>query len=172
MERRQPLGIELVKRGIVSEDDIKQAIEYQRSNPKRKIGDILDILGLCDPKILIEAIGDILEEKAIYLTINDVKIDILDYISLDTMKDNKVVPFEIMAGKIKVCFADTTNRRSVDKVRLLLLNKGLVMEKYITFESNIERIIDSLEGTATENINVNVKKLEDILNGDNSETDN
>ena len=155
MDRRQPLGIELVKRGIVSEDDIKQAIEYQRSNPKKRIGDILDILGLCDPKILIEAIGEILEEKAIYLTINDVKIDVLDYISLDIMKENKVVPFEITAGKIKVCFTDTTNRRSVDKIRLLLLNKGLVMEKYITFESNIERIIDSLEGKASDNINVN-----------------
>ena len=155
MDRRQPIGIELVKRGIVSEDDIKQAIEYQRSNPRKKIGDILDILGLCDPKILIDAIGEILEEKAIYLTINDVKIDVLDYISLDIMKDSKVVPFEIMAGKIKVCFADTTNKRTVDRIRLLLLNKGLVMEKYITFESNIERIIDSLEGTATENINVN-----------------
>ena len=29
------------------------------------------------------------------------------------------------------------------------------MEKYITLESNIERIIDGLEGTATENINAN-----------------
>ena len=29
------------------------------------------------------------------------------------------------------------------------------MEKYITFESNIERIIDSLEGTASENIDAN-----------------
>ncbi len=155
MDRRQPIGIELVKRGIVSENDIKQAIEYQRSNPREKIGDILDILGLCDPKILIDAIGEILEEKAIYLTMSDVKIDVLDYISLDTMKDSKVVPFEIVAGKIKVCFADTTNRRTVDRIRLLLLNKGLVMEKYITLESNIERIIDSLEGTASENIDVN-----------------
>ena len=35
MDRRQPIGIELVKKGVVSEDDIKQAIEYQRSHPNR-----------------------------------------------------------------------------------------------------------------------------------------
>ncbi len=155
MDRRQPIGIELVKRGIVSEADIQQAIEYQRSNPRKRLGDIIDILGLCDSKTLIDAIGEILEEKAVYLTQSDVKIDVLDYISLDIMKENKVVPFEISAGRIKVCFADTTNRRSVEKVRLLLLNKGLVMDKYITFESNIEKIIDSLEGIASENINAN-----------------
>ncbi len=155
MDRRQPIGIELVKKGVVSEDDIKQAIEYQRSHPNKRIGDILDILGLCDSKTLIDAIGEILEEKAIYLTQNDVRIDITNYISLDIVKESKVIPFEIVSGKIKVCFADTTNRKTVDKIRLLLLNKGLVMEKYITLESNIERIIDGLEGTATENINAN-----------------
>lgn len=29
--RTQPIGIELVKRGIVGEEDINKALEYQRS---------------------------------------------------------------------------------------------------------------------------------------------
>ena len=155
MEKRQPIGIELVKRGVVRESDIEKALDYQKTHPNKKIGDIIDILGLCDSNILINAIADILDEKAIYLLEKDVKIDVLEYISLDLIKQNKAIPFEIASGKIKVCFADTSNRKSVDVIRLLLLNKGLVMEKYITFETNIERIIDSLEGTATENINTN-----------------
>ena len=155
MDKRQPIGIELVKRGIVTEDDIEKALDYQKSHPSKKIGDIIDILGLCDSHRLIGAIGEILDEKAIYLLDNDVRISPVDYISLDLMKQNKAIPFEIATGKIKVCFADTSNKRSVDTIRLLLLNKGLVMEKYITFESNIERILDSLEGAASENINTN-----------------
>ncbi len=155
MEKRQPIGIELVKRGIATEVDIEKALDYQKSHPSKKIGDIIDILGLCDSHILIGAIGEILDEKAIYLLDNDIRINPLDYISLDLMKQNKAIPFEIAAGKIKVCFADTSNKKSVDVVRLLLLNKGLVMEKYITFESNIEKILDSLEGAASENINTN-----------------
>ena len=155
MDKRQPIGIELVKRGIVTEDDIEKALDYQKSHPSKKIGDIIDILQLCDSHILIGAIGEILDEKAIYLLDNDIRISPVDYISLDLMKQNKAIPFEIAAGKIKVCFADTSNKRSVDTIRLLLLNKGLVMEKYITFESNIEKILDSLEGAASENINTN-----------------
>ena len=155
MEKRQPIGIELVKRGIVREADIEKALDYQKTHPNKKIGDIIDILGLCDSNILINAVGEILDEKAIYLMEKDIRIDVLEYISLDLMKQNKAIPFEIASGKIKVCFADTSNKRSVDVVRLLLLNKGLVMEKYITFETNIEKIIDSLEGAATENIDTN-----------------
>ena len=153
MEKGQPLGIELVKRGIVTEHGIQQALDYQKEHPKKKLGDIINILGLCDSVVLIKEIGEILNEKAIYLRESDIKINILDFISLDLVKQNKALPFEISAGKIKVCFADTTNKRSVDVVRLLLLNKGLVMDKYITFESNIDKIIDSMEGTSSEEIN-------------------
>ena len=51
----QPIGIELVKRGIVTEDDIKTALEYQKDHPDKKIGDILYILETCDPNKLIES---------------------------------------------------------------------------------------------------------------------
>ena len=42
----------------------------------------------------------------------------------------------------------------VDAMRLLFLNKGLIMDKYITFEGNIAKILNSIEGTASENIDV------------------
>ena len=153
--RNQPIGIELVKRGIATEDDINKALEYQRTHPNKRIGDLLNELGLCEPRKLINAIGEIIGEKAIYLTAADIKIDITNYISLDIARKNNAVPFDIDTGKIKVCFSETTNKRTVDQMRLLFLNKGLVMEKYISFESNILNIINSLEGVASDNIDVN-----------------
>ena len=153
-KRKQPLGIELVKKGIVTEDDIARALDYQKAEPKKKIGDILNILRVCDPYILIDAMGEILEEKAIYLRESDIKVNIADYISVDIAKQNKAIPFEEVSGRVKVCFADTSNRRSVETVRLLLLNKGLVMDKYITFETNVDIILNSLEGNS-ENIETN-----------------
>ena len=147
-KRKQPIGIELVKRGIVSEDDIERALNYQKAEPRKKIGDILNILRACDPYVLIEAIGEILDEKAIYLKESDVKVNLTDYISVDIAKQYKAVPFQEINGKIKVCFADTSNKRAVDTVRLLLLNKGLIMEKYITFETNIDMILNSYEANS------------------------
>ena len=153
-KKRQPLGIELVKRGIVTEEDIARALDYQKTQPGKKIGDILNILKVCDPYVLIDAMGEILEEKAIYLREADIKVNMLDYISMDLAKASKAIPFEVGGGKIKVCFADTSNRKNVETIRLLLLNKGLIMDKYITFETNIEEILSSLEGNS-ESIDVN-----------------
>lgn len=155
MEKRQPMGIELVKRGIVTESDIEKALDYQKTHPNKKIGDIINILGLCDSHVLINAVGEILEEKAIYLQEKDIRIDVQEYIALDLVKQYKAIPFELSSGKIKVCFADTSNKRSIDVIRLLLLNKGLVMEKYISFETNIDKIIEALEGTSAGNIDIN-----------------
>ena len=152
IRRRQPIGVELVKRGIVTEDDIKNALEYQKEHPSRKIGDILYSLDVCDPGKLIEAIGDIVGTKGILLTNGNLKVKLTDYFSIDIAIKNKVVPFEVGNGRIKVCFADNVDTRSMENVRLLLLNRGLVMESYITFESDIIKIIKSMEGTPTENL--------------------
>ena len=94
-KKRQPLGVELVKRGIVKEKDIENALQYQKDHPSKKIGDILNILNVCEPSILIEAIGDILGEKGVLLTGNTIKVKLTDYFSLDVAKKNKAVPFEV-----------------------------------------------------------------------------
>ena len=36
MEKRQPIGIELVKRGIATEVDIEKALDYQKSHQVKK----------------------------------------------------------------------------------------------------------------------------------------
>lgn len=151
----QPLGIELAKRKIITETEIDKALSYQKMYPNKKLGDIIHMLHLCDSEELIKAIGEILDEKAILLEEGDIRVNVPEYISLDIAKKNKAIPFEVDGNKIKVCFADTTNKRSIDTIRLLLLNKGLVMDKYITFESNIDKILESLEGMASDNINTN-----------------
>ena len=154
-KQKQPIGIELAKRNLITEQDINRALEYQKSYPTKKLGDIINILNLCDSEQLIEAIGEILDEKAILLKESDIKIDVQQYISFDIIKKNKAIPFDEESGRIKVCFADTSNKRAVDTIRLLLLNKGLIMDKYITFESNIEKVITSIEGLSSETINPN-----------------
>ena len=152
MARTQPLGIELVRKGLISQRDVENALNYQKDHPDEKMGDILRKLKVCDERVLIEAIGEIVGEKGIILTKEDINIKVEEYISLDTAKQNKAIPFELSSGKIKVCFADTTNRRIIDNMRLLFLNRGLVMERYITFEGIIKDILKTFDGVVTENI--------------------
>ncbi len=155
MKQAEPIGIELAKRKVITEDDIQRALEYQKNFPNKKLGDIIYILKLCDPQALIDAIGDILGENAILMTPEDIEINITDYISLDIAKRYKAIPFSKSTGKIKVCFADTSDERAIDKIKLLLLNRGLIMEKYITFESDIDKILAQFDGSVADKINPN-----------------
>ena len=166
INRKTPIGVELVRRGIVTEAQVNEAVEYQRTHRKMKLGEILKEITDCDERILIGAIADILGEKGIVIRFNDVVIDIEEYISLDIVKECKAIPFEVENGKVKVCFSDLSNKNNIDRVKLLLLNKGLIMEKFITFDSNINNIINKLEGKADNNINITddtVKVIDSII---------
>ena len=153
MAKNQPLGIELVKRGIVSGQDIERALKYQETHRSRKIGDILYILKAADPEKLINAVGEILGKKGKYINYDDMRIEPTDYIPLDVMKKNKAVPFAVETGKIKVAFADiSTSENSIKSIKMLMLNKGLVLETYIALQANIEEFLQKYEEKLDENI--------------------
>ena len=153
MAKNQPLGIELVKRGIVSGLDIETALKYQETHRSRRIGDILYIQKAADPKKLIEAVGEILGKKGTLLEYDNIKIEPTDYIPLDVMKKNKAVPFGIDQGKIKVAFADiASSENSIKSIKMLMLNKGLVVDIYMAFQSNVEEFLERYEEQATQNI--------------------
>lgn len=146
--KRQPIGVELVKRGIVTENDVQTALIEQKKSPNKKIGEILKEMNVCGQRTLIQAIGDILGVKGVILTKESVQIDILDYISIEMAKRYHVVPFGLENGKIKVCFSDVTNRRNFEAVKMLMLNRGLVIDPYVSFISSIDDILDDLGGSA------------------------
>ena len=153
MAKNQPLGIELVKRGVVTGADIEKALKYQETHRSRRIGDILYIQGSADPYKLIQEVGDILGKKAKYLRVDELKIEPTDYIPYDIMKKNKAVPFEVEAGKIKVAFADVAgSENSIKSIKMLMLNKGLVLETYIAFQSNVEEFLQTYEEQSTQNM--------------------
>ena len=153
MAKNQPLGIELVKRGIVTGTDIEKALKYQETHRSRRIGDVLYILKAADPELLINAVAEILGKKGKYLDFDDMRIEPTDYIPFDVMKKNKAVPFAVEAGKIKVAFADVaSSENSIKAIKMLMLNKGLVLEVYIAFQSNVEEYLQQYEDKINENI--------------------
>ena len=150
-KRKQPLGIELVRRGIVNGDAIEKALQYQVEHPNKRLGDILYILKEAEPNRLAIEIGDIMGTKGIYLTDEKIKIEPTEYLPLDMMKNYKAVPFDVESGKIKIAFADiTNNKENIKSVKMLVLNKGLVMDPYLAFETNIEEYFSRFEDVPTE----------------------
>ena len=150
LKRKQPLGIELVRRGVVSGDAIERALAYQTEHPNKRLGDILYILKEADADKLATEIGDIIGTKGIYLTDSKIGIEPTEYLPLDMMKNYKAIPFDIESGKIKIAFADIANNKdNIKSVKMLVLNKGLVMEPYMAFETNIDEYFTRFEEVST-----------------------
>ena len=153
MAGKAPIGVELVRRGIVKEADIEAALSYQKEHPDKKLVDILNILNICPQSALIAAMGDILGEKVIIFVKEMIKVDMTKYYSIDIAKACKAIIFEVIGNKAKVCFSDTSNKRAIEQIRLILLNKGLIMDRYLTFESNILEVFKSIDLNVEEDIN-------------------
>lgn len=110
--------------------------------------------------------SEILGEKVIIMRPELVNINISKYISIDIAKRNKVIPFDEINGKVKVCFADVNDKKAVEQIGLMLMHGGYTMEKYLSFSSRILDTIESLEGSATENfdqISKDITKMVDTI---------
>ncbi len=152
IRRKQPIGVELVKRGVVTESDIEMALQYQKTHSEMKLGDILYELDVCDPTTLINAIADIVGAKGILLTNNLIKINVTDYLPKDIAQKDKAIPFDVSNGKIKVCFPNNVEARKMEEVRLEVLKKGLIMDTYVTFSQQIDKILAMLNGAMSDQI--------------------
>ena len=158
---KQPLGIELVKKGIVKGEDIEKALKYQENHRDRKIGDILYILKVVDSYKLMEGVSEILGVKGVILKYEEISDELIQYIPFDVMKKNQAIPFDIENGKIKVAFADVKNNdENIKSIRMFMLNKGLVLDPYIAFQANVEEIFERFEAK----LNQNIEKIEENEN--------
>ena len=65
--KRAPLGVELIRRGLIKDSDINEAVSYQKQHPGVKLGEAIHILKLCPDKELLDVIGELQGIKPIIL---------------------------------------------------------------------------------------------------------
>jgi len=134
--KKNPLGIELIKSGLINQEQIDEALKYQKDHPDLKLGEVIDILNMCDKEKLLTTLADKLGFNAVILD-TDSTFDYSELLSRDTVINSKAFPYSVEGKVVKVAFADPSDERTVESVKLQLLNRGYQMEKYITLYSMI-----------------------------------
>ncbi len=151
--KKAPLGVMLIRKGLINESDIDKAIVYQREHRGTKLGEAFHKLGVCDEQELLDTIAEGIGVKGIKLEPGMFNFDFSKYLSMDIVKQHKVLPFELNENRIKVAFADPSDKDLQKMIRLILLSKGLSMEVYVTFESYIDDIVRDIEKKSEEEKN-------------------
>ena len=148
-KRNVPLGVYLIRKNLITERDIDTALAYQKEHPDKKLGEIFHILNLCSDDELLTALAERLNCNHIVLPKNTFdRFKCSDFIPYDTMRQHKVVPFgyaDEAKTKVMVAFADPENATVRKTVELILMNKKVKMEVYVTFASYIDDMFAELD---------------------------
>ncbi|MFA7157217.1 MAG: GspE/PulE family protein [Bacilli bacterium] len=141
---KRPLGVELLTRGYISENDIDNVLTYQKKHPELQFGEILYILQLCSANKLLDVLSDKTGYPSVLITKTTLKIAPTKFFSIDYIKKNKVLPFEIdkEKGIVKVAFANIDDEKIEDEIIKILAKSDLILEKYITLGVLIDESIN------------------------------
>lgn len=132
------LGQYLVKKGVITEGQLLNALKLQKSEGIR-IGAALIKLGYITEDQLVYALSDIYGYPLISLSQTEIDINAFKLIPEEVIKKYKIVPFAKTGNTIKVAICEPLNT-VVDYIKFLLT--GFNLKIYLTKDSEILKVID------------------------------
>ncbi|MEG2348302.1 MAG: GspE/PulE family protein [Clostridia bacterium] len=160
--RKTPIGIEFIKRGLLSESQVDRVLEYQKEHKDLKFGEIVDILDMCDKEQLLEVLSFKIQINSTLLQ-DDVEINPVQYLPRDIIINYKAFPFALDGNTLKVAFADPQNASKVKEIELLLMNQGFNMEIYATLYTSIMKQISSIKTVESGFVNKEEKDISKLI---------
>lgn len=126
-----------VAKGYLSLDNLKTAVEEQKSN-NRSLGEILITRGYITESQLVELTNVDNQFSSVDLTNIDISEDVIKSIPKDTALENNLIPFGLQDSFLNVAMIDPTNLVLIDELRFLT---GYNIKPYIAEFSNIKKAI-------------------------------
>lgn len=160
--KKSPIGIEFIKRGLLSENQVDRVLEYQKDHKDLKFAEIVDILDMCDKSALLDVLSYKIQVTGVMLE-GPLEINPVKYLPRDIIINYKVIPFGIVGNKLKVAFADPQNPTKVKEIELLLMNQGYEMEIYVTLYTVIMKQISGIRTVETDYVNKEEKDTTKLI---------
>lgn len=151
---------ELVKKGLITEDQISEVKNLAKEKHEGSIDDALIEFGAPEEKIL-EAKGEYLQIPIKKINAKEVPFDVLKYIPEDSATHYRFAPFELKDGVLGVGVTDPENLQAMDALEFISAKIGLPFKIYLVSKSDYESIMDNYKGLTSQ-----VEEALDELNQD------
>ena len=152
------LGEILIKEKIISQDQLKQALESQKSNSARR-GNALVKLNLLTGDEVTAVLSRQYGVPSINLAYFDVDPSVIKLIPMDTSIKYQILPLSRVGSSLTVAMVDPTNVFAMDDIKFMT---GFNIEPVVASETAIMESIKKHYGSA-EDIE-RKKELEEIVN--------
>lgn len=160
--KSNPIGVEFIKRGLLTESQVDRVLEYQKDHKELKFAEIVDILDMCEKQQILDVLEYKLKITSVLLD-NEIEINPMQYLPRDIIINYRVLPFDVEGNTLKVAFSDPLNGNRLKEVELLLMNQGYDMEIYITLYTTIMKQISNIKTVGTKYVDKEEKDITKLI---------
>ena len=144
---RMRLGDILIKQNVLTEEQLKQALELQKGSGK-KIGEVLVDSGMITEEMIVRALQMQLGLKVVQLAGVTIPKEVRGLVSVDLLKKYTCIPFELdpyNANILHLAMADPMDMMAIDDISIVT---NLQVEPYIATTRDIRTAIDRWYGAS------------------------
>lgn len=134
MGRRKRLGDILQEKGLLSQEQLNEALEYQRTTGD-KLGEALIKLGFISPEDIADALSEHLRIPRVDFKRRYISSDVVQLIPESVIKEQQVLPIELEGSFLSVAMVDPLNIMVIDDLRRLT---GYLIKPMIATAEEIE----------------------------------
>ena len=144
---RMRLGDLLIKQNVLTEEELKKALELQKGSGK-KIGEVLVDTGFITEEMIVRALQMQLGLKVVQLAGVTIPKEVRGLVSVDLLKKYTCIPFELdpyNANILHLAMADPMDMMAIDDISIVT---NLQVEPYIATTRDIRTAIDRWYGAS------------------------
>ena len=144
---RMRLGDLLIKQNVLTEEELKNALELQKGSGK-KIGEVLVDNGFITEEMIVRALQMQLGLKVVQLAGVTIPKEVRGLVSVDLLKKYTCIPFELdpyNANILHLAMADPMDMMAIDDISIVA---NLQVEPYIATTRDIRTAIDRWYGAS------------------------
>src|SRR5271170_3082087 len=161
------LGEILVKDSLISSDQLKQALDYQKKNGGR-LGTCLVKLGLVSDEDITAVLSRQYGVPSINLKYYEVEAAVINLVPQETAVRYQIVPLSRVGSTLTIAMSDPTNVFAMDDIKFMT---GFNVEPVVASETAIDEAIQKIYGE-TETVDTGEeldKVMKDLADGDANE---
>ncbi|MFH1648706.1 MAG: ATPase, T2SS/T4P/T4SS family, partial [Patescibacteria group bacterium] len=132
----------LYEKSLITSDQLS-AIKFENVNTGKSIEQVIKDRGYVSSEDFAEAFGAVYGIPYATLTPSDVDPKILDSISLDVARKNKIAPFKLDGDTLSLAMVDPLDLQTIDFVERKTKYK---VAPFITTEKAIDRVLEEQKG--------------------------
>lgn len=142
-KEKNGLGNFLLEKGIITEQQLKTALDYQSENSHKKIGEILTDIDILGEEEVLKELSSYMEVDYIVLDNLTYPLTLQNFFKRGTMIDQLFVPFDLSGNIISIAISDINNNELKNSIEQAVnsAKEYYHISYYLSLPSMIRRFI-------------------------------